>query len=226
MATPTRHVVSDSPALLDVCVDDVSNTVQHLKAYINEIVVNDKHTSIPRPLVARHTCSKDIGTQSYPGGDDSDVAVPVVLRVEYPPGAQPRHAVICVKPSIPAYNFDVMIERVFGTVQDSGIIVKRVPLWLGSCPFVPGAPTTKTSGTIHLMTAPTLNQLIEELGKNKNGIIEVHLKKAPDCIMCCNKPAIGDLDMIEMGRRSTEATQLLCPECFVEVYDIEITPDT
>lgn len=90
---------------------------------------------------------------------------------------------------------------------------KAVVLWVGASPFA------------NRTTPPSLNEVLAELGANKNGILEVHVEAAVICSNGCGRPATGPVvDLKEFGRRALAPQFQFCRPCFDELMEVDIRP--
>lgn len=169
--------------------------------------------------------SDDLGVGIITTGSDTEALVPIFIRSTWPPGAQSRHKLIWIKPSIPSTAFGSAINDALKVVEADGMVKETVAIWGGVNPF---SDTNSASFAIAAREAvrcavaisdpPTLKQIIRMMGRMMNGIMQVVVEPALDTLRCviCRRPRSiteGSLDDI---RHSAFGPMIFCEDCIRE----------
>ena len=115
---------------MHVSLDSISHTLLGLEAWIN-LIVSDPHgyTTIPRSFMGpSYTTSHNLGPSLslWISGDVEEAYVPLMICAEWPPGSQPRHAVIYLRPSIRSDYIEQSINKCFKVMEHGREITKAV----------------------------------------------------------------------------------------------------
>ncbi|MCJ1431285.1 hypothetical protein MMC27_000636 [Xylographa pallens] len=207
MTSSTVHPIPPGIAP-DYCSGDRDGILDELRNYINE-TTTDSHLS------------EDLGIQTILAGASTDDLVPVLFRCQWPANARSRHILIWLRASISDVDFGTVINDQFNVIEAGGAIQKTVATWVGFNPFdEPEGPELAgrvsanfreaVARSVGLDNPPSLQQVLTMINMSMNAIMEVHVKKLEDLLVChfCDSP----VEHVESYKKTlrTCANGLIC----------------